>query len=94
MKTKKHVPSSGYDNAHRLTYPLFEPLAANEQAALESGAEAFREQFPETLLFPDPFLGVKDAVRGGSLSELRIVHGGDAFFKDLGEALVSAIRKN
>ncbi len=94
MKTKKHVPSTGYDNAHRLTYPLFEPLAANEQAALDSGVEAFREQFPETLLFPDPFLGVKDAVRSDSLSELRIVHGGDAFFKDLGEELASAIRKN
>lgn len=95
---KKHIPDSGYDGANRLTYPLFDSLSAEEEeeaaaaAALGQGAEAFQTRFPETLLFPDPFLAKKKEPNF-PLEELRIVHGDDVFFRDLANALVKAWRE-
>jgi len=86
---KKHIPDSGYDAANRLLYPLFDSLSADEAAALSQGAEAFQARFPGTLLFPDPFLVRKNQGPDFPLDQLRIVHGGDLFFRELAKALAT-----
>lgn len=90
---KKHIPDSGYDYANRLIYPLFASLSAEETAALSQGAKAFQTQFPETLLFPDPFLVEKKKGPEFPLAQLRIVHGDDEFFRELANELAAGWRE-
>lgn len=88
---KKHIPNSGYEG---WTHPssLFEQLTEEEREALDGGAEIFRKRFPNTLLFPDPFFVKNKKSTEFHVNDLRIVHGGDAFYRELGLEIAAGMR--
>lgn len=92
MKTRKHIPQTEYQG-YTVPFPLFTPLTPEECETVERGAEPFRQQYPETLLFPDPFLLPVRKSAGGQVQDLRIVCGEDAFYCELAGKLAAAFRQ-
>jgi len=88
---RKHSREEVY-TGYTQQFPLFEPLTEEEVHDLALGSEEFRCRHPETLLFPDPFLGKRAPETNHPLSKLRIVVGTQSLLAQTADQLVSTIR--
>jgi len=88
---RKHSKKESY-TGYTQQFPLFEPLGEEELRDLALGSKTFRSRHPETLVFPDPFLGTRVPEKKHPLSALRIVVGSDTVLARAADQIVSAIR--
>jgi len=92
METRKHVPEGEYEG-YTIPFPLFKPLTPEERETMAKGAEAFRQRYPETFLFPDPFLLPPRQRTGWQLADLRLVCGENPFYRELAKQLALALQQ-